>query len=97
MLLFKPFSVPGTIFGFELSSARLIRDIQMSELALCNYTCIVPFHLDLSVFCSITLILYNRKLSGVCFREASRQHDAATTRLHGGDGVFLMWRGEDRI
>ena len=41
------------------------------------------------IFCCIHFTLYLYKPSGTCCREASPQHEAATTMLHGRDGVFV--------
>lgn len=47
--------------------------------------------ISLYFFC-ILLTVYPRWPSRACCTEASTQHDAATTRLHEGDGAFLVLR-----
>ncbi len=92
-------SSPDTNSGFDLDIHTAVFkpflctfDFMCGACLVGKYTSIVVcFHQDFSVFCCIDLTFCRHKPSRACCREASTQHDAATTRLHDGDGVFWCW------
>ena len=45
---------------------------------------------DIHIFCCIHFTVYLYKTSSACCQGASPLHDAATTMLHDGDGVFVV-------